>query len=96
LRAYVLIQTEAHGASLAERLMTIPGVVTAEDVTGAYDAIALAGAGSTRHLLDEVIARILALPGVTRALPAPLIRSLAGRPTKESADREPDSGDRAA
>lgn len=96
MRAYVLIQTEARGESLAERLRAIPGIVAAEDLTGAYDAIALAGAGSTRHLLDQVIAGILSLPGVTRALPAPVIRSLAERPTKASADRQPDSRDWAA
>jgi len=64
--------------------MAIPGVLSAEDVSGAYDAVVLAGAGSTRHLVEQIIARILSLPGVTRALPAPLIRSLAGSPDTES------------
>jgi len=94
LRAYVLIQTQTHGEPLARSLMAIPGVLSAEDVTGAYDAVVLAGAGSTRHLVEQVIARILSLPGVTRALPAPLIRSLAGLPETESSDEQ--DNDRAA
>jgi hypothetical protein len=94
VRAYVLIQTEVRGQSIARRLMSIPGVVEARDLGGAYDAIVLAGAGSTRQLLDQVIARILALPGVTRALPAPVIRSLSG-PGSKSADGET-SSDQAA
>lgn len=84
MRAYVLIQTEAHGEPLAGKLMAIPGVLSAEDLRGAYDAIALAVAGSTGHLIEQVVDKILALPGVTRALPAPLIRSLAERPDKSS------------
>jgi DNA-binding Lrp family transcriptional regulator len=95
LQAYVLIQTESRGQSIAQTLMAIPGVVTAENLTGAYDAIALAAASSTRHLLDQVIARILALPGVTRALPAPVIRSLRKESVSRSAGR-PSSGDQAA
>jgi hypothetical protein len=94
VRAYVLIQTEARGQSIARRLMAIPGVVEARDLRGAYDAIALTGAGSTRQLLDQVITRILALPCVTRALPAPVIRSLRG-PGSEYADGK-SSGDQAA
>ena len=96
MRAYVLIQTESHGEPLAGRLMSIPGVLSAEDVRGAYDAVVLAGAGSTRHLLEQIIAKILSLPGVTRALPAPLIRSLPGRPDTESSDGQEGSNDRAA
>jgi hypothetical protein len=95
LRAYVLIQTEAHGEPMTRSLMAIPGVLSAEDVTGAYDAVVLAGARSTRHLVEQIVARILSLPGVTRALPAPLIRSLAGRPDTESSDGQ-GSNDRAA
>jgi hypothetical protein len=76
--------------------MAIPGILSAEDVSGAYDAVALAGAGSTRHLIEQVIAKILGLPGVTRALPAPLIRSLAGHPDTESSGPQQGSSDRAA
>ena len=77
LDAYVLIHADGDGGQLARRLRTIPGVVSAESVRGAYDAIALARAGSTRNLIESVVAQILEIPGVTRALPAPLIGSIA-------------------
>jgi hypothetical protein len=75
LQAYVLIQT-ADGQPIAQALRAIPGVETAEDLSGPFDAIALAGSDSTRGLLDGIVAEIQQLPGVLRALPAPLIQSL--------------------
>jgi hypothetical protein len=71
LNAYVLIQTQRPGGTLAEALLGIPGVFSAEDVSGAYDAIALTRTDSTRQLVEDVIAAIERLPGVSRALPAP-------------------------
>lgn len=76
MEAYVLIQKAPDGEPLAPTLGEIPGVVAADDLSGAYDAIVLARSGSERHLFDEVLGAILKVPGVTRALPAPLIRSL--------------------
>jgi DNA-binding Lrp family transcriptional regulator len=73
LRAYVLIQTDGDGDHLAYELRAIPGVVSAEDVTGAYDAIAVARSGSMRHLTEVILPEIRKLPGVMRALPAPLL-----------------------
>jgi DNA-binding Lrp family transcriptional regulator len=73
LHAYVLIQTEPHSHPLAEELRALPDIVAAEDVTGAYDAIAVVRSGSMRHLTDVVLAEIRDLPGVTRVLPAPLL-----------------------
>ena len=98
MRAYLLIQAEHDGATLPQRLMTVPGVAFAENVTGAYDAIAVAAAASMRQLFDNVIAKILKLPGVTRALPAPLIRSEGEQPETEGGpwDGETGSGHRAA
>jgi hypothetical protein len=75
--------------------MTITGILSAEDLTGAYDAIALAQADSSRRLMDEVITEIRRLPGVTRALPAPWIQPLDGSRSNPS-DREPGSAERAA
>jgi Lrp/AsnC ligand binding domain len=69
--AYVLIQTDANHEPLAGALRTIPGVTFAEDLYGAYDAIALARSGSMQDLVDDVLGKIRGLPGVTRALPAP-------------------------
>jgi len=75
LEGYVLIQT-MQGEPIAQVLRAIAGVVLAEDLTGAYDAMALVRADSTRDLIDETVAEIRRLPGVTRALPAPVVRSL--------------------
>ena len=86
VQAYILIQTEDHGA-LVPALMSIPGIVSAEDVNGPFDAIALAEAPSTRQLADEIIASIGRIPGVTRALPALLPKTLAGAGTTGSGER---------
>jgi len=96
LKAYVLIQTESRGASLATALSSIPGVVSAEDLSGAFDAIVIAAAASTRQLMDDVVTAIRTIPGVTRALPAPMLRSPTERGEAESPTPEPDSGDWAA
>lgn len=76
MKAFVLIQTHAGSEPLAAALRAIPGVEWTDDLTGPFDAIALASAESTRDLLETVVAKIRGLPGVTRALPAPLVRSL--------------------
>jgi len=96
LNAYVLIQTDGEGGPIAGRLEAIPGVLSADDISGAYDAIALAQARSTRHLIEDVISEIRRVPSVTRALPAPLIGSLAGSPQEERPVRDSPSRDEAA
>ena len=86
VQAYILIQTEDHGA-LAPALMSIPGIVSAEDVNGPFDAIALAEAPSTRQLADEIIASIGRIP---RRDPGPaglLPKTLAGAGTTGSGER---------
>ena len=75
MNAYVLIQTEAGSAPIATALRGIPGIVSADDLTGAFDAIALTRSDSGATLADRILARIATLPGVIRAIPAPLIRS---------------------
>jgi hypothetical protein len=70
--AYVLIQTDGSRGSIAEIVREIPCVVSAEELSGPFDAIALTSTSSTRHPIDEVVAAIQDLPGVIRALPAPL------------------------
>jgi DNA-binding Lrp family transcriptional regulator len=96
LQAYVLIQTETESQPLADELRAIPDIVSAEDVTGAYDAIAVVRSGSMRHLTEVVLAQIRKLPGVMRALPAPLLDG----PTEEreggASFRVSMAGDRAA
>jgi hypothetical protein len=96
VRAYVLIQTQAQGGSLAEQLRTIPGIVSAEDLAGPYDAIALARAGSSGHLVEDVVAEIRKVPGVTLALPAPLISSVTAEPRDTTSGRRTLSPSQAA
>jgi len=50
------------------------GVVSADVLTGPYDAIAVASADSSRDLFGRILPQIRELPGVTQALPAPLVR----------------------
>ena len=77
VEAYVLIQTDSDGGPLAESLKSIPEILSAQDVGGAYDVIAVARSTSMQQLMDAVIPRIRSLPGVTRALPAPLLHQAA-------------------
>ena len=76
MTAYVLIQKEPESEAVAARLRAIPEVVQADDLTGPFDAIALARAASSRELFETVLPRIRELPGVTQALPAPLVHAL--------------------
>jgi DNA-binding Lrp family transcriptional regulator len=72
MTAYVLIQTETFGEPVAHKLRTIPGILSADDINGAYDAIAVARSRSTADLVADIVEPIRRLPGVTRAILAPL------------------------
>ncbi len=76
MKAYVLIQIHAGSEPIGAALRAIPGIESADDLTGPYDAIAVAGAESIAALFETVVSRIRELPGVIQALPAPLVRSL--------------------
>ena len=75
MNAYVLVQTDANSEPIAGLLRAVPGVLFAEDVRGPYDALALARSDSSKGTLQEVLAQVRELPGVIRALPAPLVPS---------------------
>jgi DNA-binding Lrp family transcriptional regulator len=75
MTAYVLIQKQPDSEAVAARLRSMPEIVSADDLTGAFDAIALARAASSRDLFETVLPRIRELPGVTQALPAPLVHA---------------------
>src|SRR5207249_3038803 len=77
MHAFVLIQADPGPESLAASLRAIPSILRADTVSGAFDAIVLVQAPSVHELMQDVVARIVALPGVRRALPAPLIGSSA-------------------
>ncbi len=82
--AYLLVQTGSQRRPLADLLRTVPGVVSAEAVSGPYDALALVRSdpdGGFDAILDEV----RRLPGVTHALAAPLVRQPAMVPSTHAA-----------
>ncbi|MHB1534801.1 MAG: Lrp/AsnC family transcriptional regulator [Acidimicrobiales bacterium] len=72
--AYVLIQTEVGKAADVARLASdLPGVVSAEDVTGPYDVIVRAGATSVDELGRMVVSRLQMIEGITRTLTCPVV-----------------------
>ncbi|HSJ26651.1 MAG TPA: Lrp/AsnC ligand binding domain-containing protein [Acidimicrobiia bacterium] len=74
VQAYVLIQTEVGKAALvAEEVRTIPGVETADDVTGPYDVIVRASAEDVDQLGKLVVAKVQAIEGITRTLTCPVV-----------------------
>jgi AsnC-like helix-turn-helix protein len=77
MTAYVLIQKRSDSNPVGSTLRAMRGIVSAEDLTGPYDAIAVANADSSRDLFDRILPEIRELPGVTQALPAPLVRPAA-------------------
>ena len=74
VHAYILIQTEVgKAAAVAAEISDIPGVTTAEDVTGPYDVIVRAEADNVDQLGQLVVARIQAVDGITRTLTCPVV-----------------------
>ncbi len=74
VRAYVLIQTEVgKAASVASKVGEIPGVITADDVTGPYDVIVQAEAESVDDLGRMVVSRVQLIEGITRTLTCPVV-----------------------
>jgi DNA-binding Lrp family transcriptional regulator len=74
VNAYVLIQTEVgKAADVARQVGAIDGVVAAEDVTGPYDVIARAEAGSVDELGRLVVSQIQRIEGITRTVTCPIV-----------------------
>ena len=72
--AYILIQTEVgKAAQVAKEVRSIEGVTAAEDVTGPYDVIVQADAGTVDDLGKLVVAKIQAVEGITRTLTCPVV-----------------------
>nr|WP_202487872.1 Lrp/AsnC ligand binding domain-containing protein [Streptomyces sp. SID8354] len=69
-----MIQTEVGRASaVAEVIAKIPGVLTAEDVTGPYDVIVRAQADTVDELGRMVVAKVQQVEGITRTLTCPVV-----------------------
>lgn len=74
VHAYILIQTEVgKAAAVASQISGIPGVTTAEDVTGPYDVIVVAEAENVDLLGQLVVARVQNVEGITRTLTCPVV-----------------------
>jgi DNA-binding Lrp family transcriptional regulator len=75
VQAYILIQTEVASSSrVAEAVRGIAGVTRADDVTGPYDVIVHAEAEDVDALGKMVVAKVQAVPGITRTLTCPVVR----------------------
>jgi len=71
--AYVLIQNEAGKMHVAKQVGAINGVTSAEDVTGPYDVIVRAEAGSIDDLGRMVVSQIQLIEGITRTVTCPVV-----------------------
>jgi DNA-binding Lrp family transcriptional regulator len=59
---------------VVEALMEVKGVISAEGVTGPYDVVAVAEAGSLDELSRRLIRSVQAIDGVIRTLPCTAVR----------------------
>ena len=68
----MLIQTEVGRAEVvAKQLATLPGVSSAEYVTGPYDVVVRIGA-ATLDDLHDVVPQVQQVTGITRTLTCPI------------------------
>lgn len=69
----MLIQTEVGRAEvIAGQLAALPGVRSAEYVTGPYDVVVRIGADTLAGLHDEVVPSVQHVTGITRTLTCPI------------------------
>ena len=74
VQAYILIQTEVgKAAEVAAAVSNLPGVASAEDVTGPYDVIVRAEAVDVDQLGQLVVAGVQQVRGITRTLTCPVV-----------------------
>jgi DNA-binding Lrp family transcriptional regulator len=74
VQAYILVQTEVgKAAAVAAEISGIPGVISAEDVTGPYDVIVRAEADDMDLLGQLVVAKVQGAAGITRTLTCPIV-----------------------
>jgi hypothetical protein len=85
MEAYVLVQTDMTRDPIAAALRAIPGISSAEDLSGPYDAIVVAEYDSQTRPIGEIVEEIMSVPRVTRALVAPVVRSFVGASKGEAA-----------
>lgn len=74
VKAYILVQTTVgKAAEVARAIRAIDGVIVADDVTGPYDVIVTAEAGSVDELGRLVVAGVQAVKGITRTVTCPVV-----------------------
>ena len=72
--AYILIQTEVGKASkVVEEIRKLSGIVEADDVTGPYDVVVKAEAGTMDELGKMVVSQVQLVEGITRTLTCPVV-----------------------
>lgn len=74
VKAYVLIQTAVNVAQVAAEIAQLPGVESAEDVSGPYDVIVRVSAPDMDALGQMVVSRIQNVDGITRTLTCPIVQ----------------------
>jgi DNA-binding Lrp family transcriptional regulator len=73
VEAFMLIQTEVGRAEvIAKQLAGLPGVLSAEYVTGPYDVVVRIGAQSLDELQAGVVPSVQQVSGITRTLTCPI------------------------
>jgi len=73
VQVFILIQTEVGKASsVAAAVGAIAGVTLSEGVTGPYDVIMQAESPSMEDLGRSILAKVQAVPGITRTLTCPV------------------------
>lgn len=73
--AYVLVQTEVgRAAAAAGEVRTIDGVVSADNVIGAYDVIVRAEAPTMDDLGRLVVGRMQMIEGITHTVTCPVVK----------------------
>ena len=74
VQAFILVQTEVgQAAAVARAIAELPGVTSAEDVTGPYDVIVRAEANTVDELGKMVVSRVQMIDGITRTLTCPVV-----------------------
>ena len=74
VQAYILVQTEVgRSAAVAGQITELPGVISADDVTGPYDVIVRTEAETMDDLGKLIIARIQVIEGITRTVTCPVV-----------------------
>ncbi|MCV7345705.1 Lrp/AsnC ligand binding domain-containing protein [Mycolicibacterium rhodesiae] len=73
VEAYMLIQTEVGRAEVvAKQVAALPGVLSAEYVTGPYDVVVRVAAATKDDLTTAVVPSVQQIAGITRTLTCPI------------------------